>query len=129
MMITTVVAGISVWPASFAIAGETSALNLRSKTQGVGWMVSAFASAVAGIVLPYVFNPDAGNLRGKIGYTYVGACLAGAALSWFLIPEMKGRTIGEIDRMFELGLPARQFKSYKVERGNTPPAARREPWV
>ena len=115
MMLITIVCGIGAWPASFAVAAETSSLQLRAKTQGIGWFTSAFASAVAGVTLPYVFNPDAGNLRGKVGFTYVGSCLVGLAVSWYLIPEMKGRNVGDIDRMFELNLPARQFKRWKSE--------------
>lgn len=119
MMLVIFVCGMSVWPASFAVSAETSALQLRAKTQGVGWMISAFTSAVAGFVLPYIFNPDEGNLRGKVGFVYVGACLVGALVSWFIVPEMKGRSIGEIDRMFELNLPARKFRSYKVAEVST----------
>lgn len=115
MMITIVAAGVSVWPASFAIAAETSSLQLRARTQGLGWCVSAFATAVSGLALPYVFNPDEGNLRGKTGFTYLATCLAGAAIAWWLIPEMKGRSVAEIDRMFELRLGARQFKGWKSE--------------
>jgi MFS family permease len=115
MMITIVVAGVGVWPASFAIAAETSSLQLRARTQGLGWCVGALTSAVAGLVLPYVFNPDEGNLRGKTGFTYVASCLVGAAAAWWLVPEMKGRSVAEIDRMFELGLPARQFKGWRGE--------------
>jgi hypothetical protein len=128
MMLTIIVCGIAVWPASFAVAAETSALQLRAKTQGIGWMVSAFTSATTGIALPYIFNPDAGNLRGKVGFTYVGSCLVGAVISWYLIPEMKGRAVGEIDRMFEEKLPARQFKSWKAEEARAS-APDQEPWV
>jgi hypothetical protein len=32
---------------------------------------------------------------------------------------MKGRSIGEIDRMFELNLPARKFQSYKMVQDST----------
>jgi hypothetical protein len=119
MMITIVVCGLAVWPASFAVSAETSALQLRAKTQGLGWMVSAFTSAVAGLVLPYIFNPDAGNLRGKVGFVYVGVCLIGAGVSWLIVPEMKGRSIGEIDRMFELKLPARKFASFRMTEDST----------
>ncbi|KAF2477576.1 MFS general substrate transporter [Lindgomyces ingoldianus] len=130
MMLVIIVCGVGVWPASFAVAAETSSLQLRAQTQGIGWFVSAFTSAVSGIVLPYVFNPDAGNLRGKVGFTYVGSCILGVVVSWFLIPEMKGRTIGEIDRMFELKIPARAFKSWRNDgdgesQVRTPP----QPWV
>ncbi|KAF2629380.1 MFS general substrate transporter [Macroventuria anomochaeta] len=115
MMITIIVAGVGVWPASFAIAAETSSLQLRARTQGLGWCVSALATAVSGLALPYVFNPDEGNLRGKTGFAYLATCLAGAAVAWWLIPEMKGRSVADIDRMFELKLSARQFKSWKSE--------------
>lgn len=115
MMLTIVVAGVGVWPASFAIAAETSSLQLRARTQGLGWCVSALATAVSGLALPYVFNPDEGNLRGKTGFTYLATCLAGAAVAWWLVPEMKGRSVADIDRMFELQLSARQFTSWKSE--------------
>ncbi|KAF2875107.1 general substrate transporter [Massariosphaeria phaeospora] len=115
MMLVIITCGVGVWPASFAVSGETSALQLRAKTQGIGWMVQAFGTAASGIALPYIFNPDQGNLRGKVGFTYVASCLLGAAVSWFLVPEMKGRSIAEIDRMFELELPARQFKAWRGE--------------
>jgi MFS family permease len=115
MMLTIVVAGVGVWPASFAIAAETSSLQLRARTQGLGWCISALGTAVSGVALPYVFNPDEGNLRGKTGFTYFASCLVGAAVAWWLIPEMKGRSVADIDRMFELNLSARQFKSWRNE--------------
>ena len=115
MMITIIVAGVGVWPCSFAVAAETSSLHLRAKTQGIGWTVSAFATAASGIALPYIFNPDEGNLRGKVGFTYVGTCIVGVGISWWIVPEMKGRSVGEIDRMFELGLSARAFKGWREE--------------
>ena len=118
MMITILVCGIGVWPASFAISAETSSLQLRAKTQGIGWFVSALSSTVAGLVLPYVFNPDQGNLRGKTGFTYAASCLVGAAVSWYIIPEMKGRSVMEIDRMFEENLPARAFKRWRADTTN-----------
>jgi hypothetical protein len=77
--------------------------------------VSALTSTVSGLCLPYVFNPDEGNLRGKTGFTYAASCLMGVVVSYYMIPEMKGRSVNEIDRMFELGLGAREFGKWKVE--------------
>lgn len=114
MMLTIIICGLAVWPASFAVAAETSALQLRAKTQGIGWTVSAFTAAVAGIALPYIFNPDEGNLRGKTGFTYVASCLIGVVITYFVVPEMKGRSMTEIDRMFELGLAAKDFKNWRM---------------
>lgn len=126
MMLIITVCGMAVWPASFAVAAETSSLQLRAKTQGIGWTVSAFTTAASGIALPYIFNPDEGNLRGKVNFTYVGTCLIGAAVAWWCVPEMKGRNIGEIDRMFELGLPARQFKTWTNQSVDEERSSRQE---
>jgi hypothetical protein len=126
MMMTIVICGIGVWPASFAIGAETSSLQLRAKTQGIGWFVSALTSTVSGLCLPYVFNPDEGNLRGKTGFTYAASCAVGVVISYFLIPEMKGRSVNEIDRMFELKLGAREFKKWKHEGEERSPT---QTWV
>ncbi|KAH7110569.1 major facilitator superfamily domain-containing protein [Dendryphion nanum] len=115
MMLAIIVCGVGVWPASFAVAAETSSLQLRARTQGIGWTVSAFTTAASGIALPYIFNPDQGNLRGKVGFTYVGACLVGVVITWYVVPDMKGRSVAEIDRMFELEVPARRFRGWKEE--------------
>lgn len=63
-------------------------------------------------MLPYLFNPDKGNLKAKTGFVYAGLCALGLVISYFCIPEMKGRTPAEIDRMFESRLPARQFRHW-----------------
>lgn len=34
---------------------------------------------------------------------------------YFMIPETRGRPMEEVDRLFELGLPARAFKNYRLD--------------
>ncbi|ROT39001.1 MFS general substrate transporter [Sodiomyces alkalinus F11] len=109
----SVVCGLGAWPASQVVAAETSALHLRGKAQGIGWFTSGAGYAVFGLVLPYMFNPDQGNLRGKTGFVFAGLCVLAAAVSFLYVPEMKGRTAAEIDRMFEQKLSAREFAKWK----------------
>ncbi|KAL6702488.1 hypothetical protein ACN47E_001613 [Coniothyrium glycines] len=116
MMLTIIVCGVGVWPASFAVSAETSSLQLRAKTQGVGWFVGSLSSTVAGVVLPYVFNPDQGDLRGKTGFTYAASCVLGVLVTWYMVPEMKGRSVADIDRMFEENVSARGFKTWCGDR-------------
>jgi MFS family permease len=122
MMLVILVCGLGVWPASYAIAAETSSLQLRARTQGIGWFVSALTTTVAGVALPYVFNPDEGNLRGKTGFTYAASCALGAVVSWYIVPEMKGMSVREIDAMFNEGIAARKFKSWR-ETGTEVPGS------
>lgn len=120
MMLVVITAGVGAWPASFVVKVETSALRLRAKTQGVGELFHNIASIVFNLVLPYMYNPDAGYLRGKMGFVYGGICLFTAVVTWWIVPEMKGRSVLDIDHMFSLGLKAREFKKWE---GNADAAA------
>jgi hypothetical protein len=92
--------------------GETSSLRLRSKTQALGIVANSVFTVLMSVSLPYIFNPDAGNLGGKTGFVYLGLCSVGAIGTWLWLPEMKDRSPAEIDRMFALKLSSRKFESW-----------------
>lgn len=96
-----VVCGLGVWPASYAIMGETSAVRLRSRTQALGNLARSLATFLMHIVLPYFYNPDALNLGAKTGFFLAGLSTIGALLTYLFIPELKGRSALEIDHLFE----------------------------
>ncbi|TDZ35738.1 MFS transporter fmqE [Colletotrichum spinosum] len=123
LILVVIVAGLGVWPASHVVGAETSSLHLRSKAQGIGWFTAGANNSIFGFVLPYIFNPDKGNLKAKTGFVYAGLCALGLLVSFLCTPEMKGRTPAEIDRMFESRLPARQFRHWT---NSTPDADKTE---
>jgi hypothetical protein len=108
-----VAAGLGVWPCSYAISGEASTLDLRSKSQGIAWMTTGATTGLFGFVMPYIFNADQGNLGAKTGFVYAGLCLVGLVVVYFCVPDMKGRTAAEIDMMFDERIDARKFRSWK----------------
>lgn len=118
MILAVMSAGLTVWPVSYAIGAETSALHLRAKTQALGWFVSHAISAIFGFILPYIYNPDQGNWKAKVGFFFGGLCAISFAVSFFHVPEMKGRTHAEIDHMFDIQLPARAFKKWACTERN-----------
>lgn len=115
MIAIIVVCGMGCWPASYAVMGETSSLRMRAKTQGVGGVVQQGSSVLLNFTLPYIFNPDAGNLGAKTGFVYVGTGLIGIGMTFFGIPEMRGRSPLDIDRMFQNGVKTREFKNWRGE--------------
>lgn len=112
-MLVVITCGVGAWPVSYAVGAETSSLRIRSKTQGVGGLVSHAGAIVANLILPYIYNPDSGDLRAKTGLVFGATCSITVVIGWMLVPELKGRSVLEIDRMFELGLPARRFKGWR----------------
>lgn len=113
MMVVIVVCGVGVWPASHVVAAEASSLQLRAKAQGLGWFVGGLANGIFCIILPYIYNADQGDLKARTGFVMAGFCALGYIGTWICLPEMKGRSPMEIDRMFELRVPTRQFKSWR----------------
>ncbi|GKZ16837.1 hypothetical protein AbraIFM66951_006328 [Aspergillus brasiliensis] len=112
-LVTVITAcGIGAWPAAYAVGGEASSLRLRAKSQGLGWFVTGLSSVVFNLILPYIFNPDQGALRGKTGFVCAGFSVIALAGTWLYVPEMKDRTASEIDDMFEAVVPARQFRKW-----------------
>lgn len=114
-MVIIITCSLGAWPASYAVAGETSSLRLRAKTQGLGILSYNVANIIFNLILPYIYNPDSGNLRAMTGFVYAGFCLLAVAGTWVLVPEMKGRSVGEIDVMFEMKVSTRDFARTKVK--------------
>ncbi|RAH81212.1 MFS general substrate transporter [Aspergillus japonicus CBS 114.51] len=107
--------GAGAWPATYAVGAETSSLRLRAKTQGLGWLVNCLATGVAGLVLPYAFNPDQGALGAKTGFLFSASSIVALVITWFLVPEMRNRTPTEIERMFGNHLPTKEFRKWSPE--------------
>ncbi|RYP71960.1 hypothetical protein DL769_004565 [Monosporascus sp. CRB-8-3] len=61
---------------------------------------------------PYFINPEALNWGPKYGYIWAPSCVIAALWIYFFLPEVKGRSLEEIDEMFEARIPARKFASY-----------------
>ncbi|CAK7237842.1 hypothetical protein SBRCBS47491_010170 [Sporothrix bragantina] len=70
---------------------------------------------VIGFTFPYLFNPDAANLGGRVGFIYAGVTLVGFVLSFLFMPETKNRSVAELDALFASGVAPRNFSKYVVE--------------
>ncbi|KAK5734180.1 hypothetical protein LTR17_009163 [Elasticomyces elasticus] len=92
--------------------GELPSQHLRSYTFGLAASTGFLGAWLATFTAPYFINPDALNWGPKYGYIWVPPCLLAAAWVFFFLPEVKGRSLEEIDEMFACKLPARKFRGY-----------------
>ncbi|KAL7961106.1 general substrate transporter [Trichoderma compactum] len=99
---------------AFAILGEASSTSLRAPTIALATATQAIMGIIFNFAIPYMVNPDEANLRGKVGFIFGGLALIATAWSWFYVPELKGRTFDEIDRMFQAKVPPRKMGSYQL---------------
>ena len=58
---------ISIGPVCYVVICEVSATKVRSKTIAIATAAQAVVGIIMTVAIPYMINPDQGNLRGKMG--------------------------------------------------------------
>ncbi|OQU97498.1 hypothetical protein CLAIMM_03423 [Cladophialophora immunda] len=106
---------VSIGSTAFSIMTETATARLRVKTIAIGLALQNSVNVMWQFVLPYMFNPDKGNLGGKVAFVFGGPSFLCLCYLWYFQPETSGRTYEELDEMFAKRVPARQFKNYKPD--------------
>jgi len=93
--------------------GEIPTQRLRSHTFGLAAAVGFAGAWLTTFTAPYFINPQSLNWGPRYGYIWFPSCVVAATWVFFFLPEVKNRTLEEIDEMFEARLPARKFKTFK----------------
>lgn len=66
------------------------------RSSPIGAPLTRHRGWVIGFVSPYMINPDAGNLGGKVGFVFFGFGVPLCVAFWFLIPETMGLTFEDV---------------------------------
>jgi len=119
MVIIIVSCQLSVGTAGWAVTFEVSTLQLRASTQAIVVAINSSIGFAIVLSLPYMINPDQGNLGPKIGFVFSSLSLLAIIFVFLLVPEMRGRTFGELDYMFQHRIPTRRFKGFVVPADST----------
>ncbi|KAF1849238.1 MFS monosaccharide transporter-like protein [Cucurbitaria berberidis CBS 394.84] len=92
--------------------GEIPSQRLRSYTFGVAAAVGFAGAWLATFTAPYFINPEALGWGPEYGWIWGPSCFITVVWVYFYLPEIKNRTLEEIDEMFEAKLAARKFRKY-----------------
>ncbi|TKW56890.1 Alpha-glucosides permease MPH2 [Colletotrichum tanaceti] len=102
-------------PASWVVIAETSSIRLRPLTTGLGRAAYYVVNIPCIFLATYMLNPTGVNLGGKCGYVWGATGFFCFVVSYFFLPEMKGRSFREIDILFKRRVPARQWKNTMID--------------
>ncbi|KAJ5636517.1 uncharacterized protein N7484_009830 [Penicillium longicatenatum] len=106
---------LSIGATGFVLASELATMRLRGATQGLVTISNAAWGLIMQFTIPYMINPDAGNLGGKVGFIFLGTGLIAAVGGFFLYPETKGISFEKLDELFALKEKPRHFKQMAQE--------------
>ncbi|KAL0578680.1 hypothetical protein V5O48_003300 [Marasmius crinis-equi] len=112
-MLFTFSFSVSWAPLSYVVAAEVGTGALREKTMAFSSMVNVVCAFAVSFTLPYLLNPPYANLQARVGYIYGSIAAVAMLYALFFVPETKGRSLEELDELFEHkpALPAWKFKN------------------
>lgn len=93
------------------LTAEVATNQLRERTIAVATVLGFATSLVITYVNPYV-QGEPGNLGARVGLIYASMSFLAMAFVYFVVPEMKGRSLEELDEMFHSGVPAWRSKGF-----------------
>ncbi|CAK7234725.1 hypothetical protein SBRCBS47491_009046 [Sporothrix bragantina] len=103
----------SAGPLGFTFLADCSTAVLRAKTANMGALAFALLSLITTYCTPIMLASPKFGVADTM-FFYGATSLVFVIIMWFVIPETKNRSYLELDEMFELKVPTRQFATYET---------------
>ncbi|GME71737.1 unnamed protein product [Ambrosiozyma monospora] len=96
----------STWgPGAWVVIGEIFPLPIRSRGVGLSTASNWLWNCIIAVITPYMVDSDKGNLKAKVFFIWGSLCACCLVYAVVLIPETKGLTLEQVDRMLEETTP------------------------
>ncbi|KAL9079211.1 MAG: hypothetical protein Q9157_001880 [Trypethelium eluteriae] len=97
----------STWgPGAWVLIGEVFPLPIRAKGVALGTASNWFWNCIIGVITPYMVDKDSGNLGSKVFFVWGSTCCLCALFAFLMVPETKGLSLEQVDKMLEETTPA-----------------------
>jgi MFS family permease len=94
----------STWgPVGWVIVGECFPLPIRARGVGISTASNWLWNCLMGVITPYIVGkgPGSADLGPRVFFIWGSLCVLSLVFAYFLVPEMKGLTLEQIDTMME----------------------------
>jgi sugar porter (SP) family MFS transporter len=96
----------STWgPGAWVVIGEIFPLPIRSRGVALSTASNWLWNCIIAVITPYMVDTDQGNLGAKVFFIWGSLCTCAFVYTYFLIPETKGLTLEQVDKMMEETTP------------------------
>jgi len=101
----------STWgPGAWIVIGEIFPLPIRARGVALSTASNWLWNTIIAVITPYMVNPDRGNLKSSVFFIWGGLCTAAFVYAYLLIPETKGLSLEQVDKMMEESTPRTSAK-------------------
>ncbi|PWN23173.1 putative maltose permease [Microstroma glucosiphilum] len=105
----------TVGPVAYSLVAEVPSAQLRAKSVALSRNSYNLGGLIANAITPRMLNPDAWNWGAKSGFFWAGTACLWFLWCFFRLPDPTGRTYLELDALFEAKVPARKFRTTRLE--------------
>ncbi|KAF9874435.1 vegetative cell wall protein gp1 [Colletotrichum karsti] len=118
-MMVVMTAGFTLgWaPTSHVLSAEIPSMRLRDITYRTASVFNIAMQFTIAFSMPYLLNPPYANLGSKVGLIFGSIAFLSLIFVYLCVPECKGRTLEEIDMLFDMKVPMRSFQ--KIDLSET----------
>lgn len=113
----------STWgPGAWVVIGEIFPLPIRVRGVALSTASNWLWNCIIAVITPYMVDPTKGNLGAKVFFIWGSLCACAFVYTYFLIPETKGLSLEQVDKMMEETTPRTSSKwtphsTFAVEMG------------
>ncbi|KAH8712010.1 general substrate transporter [Phaeosphaeriaceae sp. PMI808] len=97
-------------PSAWVLIGEIFPLPIRAKGVALSTASNWLWNFVIGFITPYMVDAQYGNLKAKVFFVWGATCTACVFFAYFFVPETKGLSLEQVDRMLEETTPRTSAK-------------------
>ncbi|KAH7157331.1 general substrate transporter [Dactylonectria estremocensis] len=101
----------STWgPGAWIVIGEIFPLPIRSRGVGLSTASNWLWNTIIAVITPYMVGTNKGNMKSSVFFVWGGLCTCAFVYAYFLVPETKGLTLEQVDKMMEETTPRTSAK-------------------
>ncbi|KAM7203025.1 General substrate transporter [Rhypophila sp. PSN 637] len=100
---------------SWPLSAEIPSSRLRVLTLSFATGVNYFCAWLISYCSPYFINPKSLNWGGRYCWIWAASNAITFVFFYFMLAEIKGRSLEEIDELFQKGISVRDFPKYECE--------------
>lgn len=113
----------STWgPGAWILIGEIFPIPIRSRGVALSTASNWLWNTIIAVITPYMVGKDHADMKSSVFFVWGGLCTACLVYSYFLVPETKGLSLEQVDRMMEETTPRTSAKwrphtTFATEKG------------
>ncbi|WYZ39608.1 hypothetical protein EsH8_III_001522 [Colletotrichum jinshuiense] len=101
----------STWgPGAWILIGEVFPLPIRSRGVALSTASNWLWNTIIAVITPYMVGEARGNLKSSVFFVWGGLCTCAFVYTYFLVPETKGLSLEQVDKMMEESVPRTSAK-------------------